>query len=226
VSTEALVLAVSAIIRPTALAALFAILATRDPRRLLIAYLAGGLGFTLAVGALVVVLLQGLATHTASTTSRPLLDVVLGAAALAYAVAAWARWPTPWRFGRGTERPPHEPTWIQRRLQGLTVPGAAGAGVLTHLPGLTYLAALNAIVAASSGTVDGLVQVGVYNVIWFGTAIAALAAATHRPQLARELLGRLVARARAHRRPITVVFFGALGGYLLVTGIVDLAARA
>ncbi|MEU7815897.1 GAP family protein [Pseudonocardia sp. NPDC049154] len=226
-SAEALVLALSAVLRPTALAALFAILASRDPRRLLTAYLVGGLVFTLAVGTLVVVLLQGLNARTATTSSRPVLDVVLGVAALVYAVAALARWQSPWPLSRGTERPPDEPTWMQRRLQGLTVRGAAGAGLLTHLPGLTYLAALNAIVASSSGAVvDGLVQVAVYNAIWFSTAIVALVLAAHRPQLAREVLERLVAWIRAHRRPITVVFFGALGTYLLVTGILDLTTRA
>ncbi|WP_433507990.1 GAP family protein [Pseudonocardia halophobica] len=226
-STEALVLALSAVLRPTALAALFAILASRDPRRLLTAYLVGGLVFTLAVGTLVVVLLQGLNARTATTSSRPVLDVVLGVAALVYAVAALARWRSPWPFSRGTERPPGEPTWMQRRLQGLTVRGAAGAGVLTHLPGLTYLAALNAIVASAAGAVvDGLVQVAVYNAIWFSTAIVALVLAVHRPQVAREVLERLVAWIRARRRPITVLFFGALGAYLVVTGIVDLTTRA
>jgi hypothetical protein len=225
VSTEALLLALSAVVRPTALAALFAILASRDPRRLLTAYLVAGLAFALAVGALVVVLLQGLNARTATTTSRPVLDLVLGLAALAYAVAAWARLPSPWPLSRHGERRPDEPTWMQRRLQGLTVPGAAGAGVLTHLPGLTYLAALNAIVAAASDIVDGLLQVLVYDAIWFSTAIVALVLAVHRPHLARELLERLVAWVRARRRPITVLFFGALGGYLLVTGILDLVHR-
>jgi hypothetical protein len=226
VSTEALLLALSAILRPTALAALFAILASRNPRRLLTAYLVGGLVFTLAIGVLVVVLLQGLNARTATSTSRPVVDVVLGVAALAYAAAAWARLPSPWPFSRGSERPPDEPTWMQRRLQGLTVRGAAGAGVLTHLPGLTYLAALNAIVASASEAVDGVIQVAVYNAIWFSTAIAALVLAAHRPQLAREVLERLVAWIRTHRRPITVLFFGGLGGYLLGTGIAVLVTPA
>ncbi|MFR9801288.1 GAP family protein [Pseudonocardia sp. RS010] len=221
-SPEALVLALSAILRPTALAALFAILASRDPRRLLVAYLAGGLAFTLAVGVLVVVLLQGLNARTSTTTSRPVLDVVLGLAALAYAVAAWARWPSPWPLSRQTERHPDGPSWIQRRLQGLTVPGAAGAGALTHLPGVTYLAALNAVVATASGVVDGVVQVVVYNAIWFSTPALALALATYRPTLAREVLERLVSWILGRRRPITVVFFGLLGGYLLAVGTVNL----
>ncbi|GAA4686195.1 hypothetical protein GCM10023215_22000 [Pseudonocardia yuanmonensis] len=224
-STEALLLACSAIVRPTALAALFAILATRDPRRLLTAYLVTGLVFALAVGALVVVLLQGLNARTSTTTSRPVLDLVLGVAALAYAGAAWARLPSPWPVSRQSERRPDEPSWMQRRLQALTLTGAAGAGVLTHLPGLTYLAALNAIVASASDVVDGLFQVVVYNAIWFSTAIVALVLAVHRPHLARELLERLVGWIRARRRPITVLFFGGLGCYLLVTGIVELVAR-
>ena len=159
-STEALLLALTTVIRPTTLAALFAILATRNPQRLLVAYLVVGAAFSLAVGAVVVVLLQGLISETASSAPRPILDLVLGGAALGYAAAAWAGWAPRRRTvgaaggaaGASTGGPA---AWMQRRLQRLTVRGAAAAGVLTHLPGLVYLAALNAIVGSATDAVDG-----------------------------------------------------------------------
>ena len=52
---------------------------------------------------------------------------------------------------------------MQRRLRHLTPPVAALAGVVTHLPGLVYLAALNAIVGSASGPANGVLQVLVYN---------------------------------------------------------------
>jgi hypothetical protein len=48
--------------------------------------------------------------------------------------------------------------------------GAATAGVLTHLPCLSNLAGLNAIVRSATDILDGLLQVLAYNAIWFSTA--------------------------------------------------------
>ncbi|MCW0213512.1 MAG: GAP family protein [Pseudonocardia sp.] len=218
-STEALLLALSTIVRPTTVAAVFAILATRAPHRLLLAYVVTGAAFSVLVGIVVLVLLRGLVSATASSAPRPILDLVLGGAALGYAGAAWAGWAP-----RRREQPPDQPTWMQRRLQGLTVRGAAFAGALTHLPGLVYLAALNAIVASTTNVFDGLLQIGVYNAIWFSLPVTALLLSFHRPELSRELLERLGAFTRRHRRLLTVLFLGVLGGYLVAAGLTDLAA--
>jgi len=65
-SPEVLLLALSTVIRPTTVAALFAILAQSHPHRLLVAYIVGGLAFSLTVGVAVVVLLRGLAVRHVS----------------------------------------------------------------------------------------------------------------------------------------------------------------
>ena len=87
------------------------------------------------------------------------------------------------------------------------------------MPGLIYLTALNAIAAGSRGTLSELVQVGIYNVIWFSLAIVALAMSVRRPDTASQLLEQLGRWGRQHHRAIMVGFFGVLGGYLLVVGI-------
>jgi hypothetical protein len=215
-STEALLLALTTIVRPTTLGAVFAILATRAPQRLLIAYIVTGAAFSVLVGVVVVVLLRGLVSATSSSAPRPILDLVLGG----YAGAAWAGWAP----RRRSEQPPDEPSWMQRRLRGLTVRGAALAGGLTHLPGLVYLAALNAIVGSTTGVLDGLFQIGVYNAIWFSLPVTALLLSLHRPELSRELLEGLGSFTRRHRRLLTVLFLGVLGGYLVVASVMELAA--
>jgi hypothetical protein len=221
VSTEALLLALSTVVRPTTLAALFAILATRGPQRLLLAYVTAGVAFTLAVGTLVVLLLAGLVSGT-SSGARPILDLVLGGAALGYAGAVWAGWAP-----RRRERPPDSPGWLQRRLASLTPRGAAVAGVLTHLPGLVYLAALNAIAGSTGGhPADGVLQVAVYVAIWFSLPLVALLLYARRPGLPQELLELLGGWSRRHRRVITVLFLGVLGGYLTVAGVADLTVPA
>ena len=222
-SSEAILLALSTVIRPTTVAALFAILAHSHPHRLLVAYIVGGLAFSLTVGAMIVVLLRGVGLVLSSTTSRPVLDIVLGGAALGYASAAWAGW-QPRRSAASS--PAEAPGWMHRHLQDLSVRSAAVAGVLTHLPGVIYLAALNSITGSTTGIVDGLFQVAVYNVIWFSLPIFALLMAQRKPDVTRDLLDRLTRWMMLYRRGIVVVFLVALGGYLVVTGIVDLVHSA
>jgi Sap-like sulfolipid-1-addressing protein len=216
-SAEALVLALTAVVRPTSAAAVAAMLSTERPRRLLVAYLVAGLAFSIAVGTLVVVLLGGLHSTRASSAVHPLFDLVLGVCSLGCAACAWAGWlPRP----RGAA--PERRGWLRRRLVDPTPFGAAVAGVLTHLPGLVYLAALNAIVATTPGVANGLLQVVIYNAIWFSLAIAALVLSVYRPTVSRDLLERALAWLGRHLRVIVVGLFGTLGGYLVVTGALGL----
>lgn len=219
-SIEALVLALTAVIRPTSVAAIVAMLSARHPRRLLATYLFAGLTFSLAVGILVVVSLHGLSSAGPSAAARPALDIALGAGALAYAVGTWTG-VYPRRYAGES---PESATGIRRRLQNLSPSGAAMAGVLTHLPGLVYLAALNAIASSATSPLNGIVQVVVYNAIWFGLPIVALVLSVYRPNVSRDLLDRTMRWSRRHRRELLTVFFGVLGGYLVVTGVVDLTA--
>jgi hypothetical protein len=215
-SIEALVLALTAVVRPTSLAAVVAMLSTRQPQRMLVAYLVAGLAFSLSVGSLVVVLLDGLHSTRASPVVRPVLDLVLGAAALVCAVSARAGW-----FSE-SDGPTARGGWMQHRLENLTRSGAAAAGVLTHLPGLVYLAALNAIAATATRPANGLLQVTIYNAIWYSLAIVVLVLSIRRPALARAMLERIVSWLGSNRRLIIVVFLWALGGYLVVVGVLGL----
>ena len=231
-SPEAVLLALTAVIRPTSAAAVFAMLSSPRPQRLLVAYIVAGLGFSLAVGTLVVVLLGGLQSTRVSSEVRPLLDLVLGICALGGAVSAWIGW-LPRSRPRGpverdsVEGDSAEPdSWLRRRLRDLSPSGAAATGVLTHLPGLIYLAALNAIAASGSGFAGGVLQVVLYNCIWFSLAIVALVLSVYRPTVSREFLERFIAWTRKHLRVILIVSFGAVGGYLVAVGMVGLVGVA
>jgi Sap, sulfolipid-1-addressing protein len=193
-------------------------LATRRPQRLLAVYVAAGLVFSLAVGTLVVVLLGGLHMTRASRAVRPALDLTLGVCALGYAAGAWTGW-----LPRPRGEAPGQDGWMRRRLADLSHSGAAVVGVLTHLPGLVYLAALNAIVHTATSDVGRVLQVVVYNAIWFSLAIVALFLSVHRPDRSRELLERILTWTGRHQRPLVVGFLGALGGYLVLAGGLGLA---
>jgi hypothetical protein len=118
-----------------------------------------------------------------------LVDLLLGVCALAYAATLY--------LGRGPRNripgPATHDGWMRRRLTNLSPQGAAAAGVLTHLPGVVYLAALNAMAASATGPADGMLQVVFYNAIWFSLAILALALSVYRPTAPLELLEPVVA---------------------------------
>jgi hypothetical protein len=219
VSIQALFLSLTTVVRPTTLAAVLAMLAAQRPRQLLGTYIAVGLAFSLSVGLLIIFVLGDVGTDD-QPVHRPIIDIGLGVCCLGYAVLAVSgllRRREPANPGRGA-------TWVHRRLQSLTPRDAGAAGILTHLPGLIYLAALNAISGSQSGPLGHAVQVVIYNVIWFTLAVVALVLSIYRQELAQDLLERLVDVVRRHERTILVGFFGALGAYLVVSGILDLRA--
>jgi hypothetical protein len=213
-SEEALLLALSSVMRPTTLAAVYAMLSRPIARALLRAYLLTGLAFSLLVGVGVVVILHGYTTAALSTFWRALLDIALGAAACGYAIGVGTgrRSARNGKTSRTTAR-------LQRRLDNLTPTRAALIGLVTHLPGLVYLAALNAISASATKPVGAVAQVVTYNVIWYSVAIAALVVSVFRPAAAKVLLEKANAIVRRHGRWIVVTVFGLIGVYLIGKGI-------
>ena len=96
------------------------------------------------------------------STFTAVLDVAFGAAALGFAAG----------LQRGWVEPPHRrdsgaSSRMSRHLRNPSARVSAAAGVGTHLPGLIYLVALNAIASDRPALIDAGVQVAVYNVLWF-----------------------------------------------------------
>jgi hypothetical protein len=109
-------------------------------------------------------------------------------------------------------------------LRQPTLTAAAAAGAATHLPGLFYLVALNAIAAGSPPLGEALVDVLAYNAIWFSVPLAAFVVAGRHAARAHEKIAQVNAWARARERLIVVALFGSVGAYLVVKGIVELAS--
>ena len=108
------------------------------------------------------------------------------------------------------------------RLRRPSLATAATAGVATHLPGLIYLVALNAIAARNPGPATALAQVAIYNVLWFAIPLGALALVLRSPATATAYLNRLTAWARRHQNRLVVALFGALGAYLTAKGLLGI----
>ena len=67
-----------------------------------------------------------------------------------------------------------------------------------------------------------MVQVAIYNALWFAIPLAALALATLRPGRAPEYLDHGASWARAHEQGLVFAMFGLLGAYLTIKGAVQL----
>ena len=115
-----------------------------------------------------------------------------------------------------------EQSAVIRKLRNPSVTTALVAGVATHVPGLFYLLALNAIVAETRSLAADILQVLLFNVIWFGAAIASVVFFLIRPGAARRTLGRVDGWARRHTRVITVLVSAVAGAYLVIRGLTGL----
>jgi Sap, sulfolipid-1-addressing protein len=218
VSLDVIVLALASAPRPAGLAALYALLSASHPQRVLVAYVAGGFLFSVAIGVIVVAAFDGAGIEYGGNTVQYLIELLAGVAALGFAAGVWsgrAQLPS-----RGESRA--EQSAMIRRLGHPSVGTAAVAGIATHLPGFFYLLALNAIVAERRGLVDDIVQVLVFNAIWFGAAIASVVYLMIRPGAARRTMLRASSWARRHARGTTITVFAAVGVYLSVNGAAGL----
>jgi hypothetical protein len=213
VSTEALALAVVSIIRPTTAAAVWAMLVGSRPRRLLAVYLLAGMAVSLSVGIAVVLVAGGALSGRSGFHFRAAVLLLLGTTALLGAVGirlGWAR-----RFRKDV------PTTV-RHQRRLSPAGAAVTGVVTHLPGVFYIAALGAISATSAAAPGAVVQVFVYNIVWFAPAIVALGAALTGTIPSGDRLAGVVAWGRVHEDLILVIVFAGVGVWLIIKGVAEL----
>ena len=146
---EILLLALASTIRPTSLAATTAIMAHQSRRRLMFAYVVGGLAFTIAFGVLVVGAFHGIHVNRSGGRTQGWIDIAGGAVLCAFGVAVLKG-----RIHRhkGHDAPTVRGSWAAGLSRRLTVRSAALAGPLTHIPGIFYVLALNLIVAHNPKT--------------------------------------------------------------------------
>lgn len=216
---EIFLLALASTVRPTSMAAVSALLSRDARRRLLLAYVAGGLAFTIFFGLVVVLVFHGIHLNAGSGSTKAVADIVGGVLAVLFGFAVLAG-----VVGRREPRPPRagRENWMARWDRRLTVRVAALVGPLTHLPGIFYLIALNVIVASNPSLPGGVIAVGAYNAIWFAVPIAALVLCLVDPDRARIVVLAVGAWTKEHSRTILIVASFVVGVALIVRGIVAL----
>jgi Sap, sulfolipid-1-addressing protein len=212
---EILLLALASTVRPTSLAAVTALLSHESRRRLMFAYIAGGLAFTIAFGVLVVGVAHGIHLHSGDNHTRGVADIIGGVVALLFGVVVLVRHP---QRHSVDDVPGTQAKWLERLDRRLTIRTAAIAGPLTHLPGLFYLVALNLIVAHNPRIPGGLIAVLIYDVIWFALPIIALALCIVRPAAARGVVATVANWTAKRSRAVVLVTSFGVGTALVIRG--------
>jgi len=219
VIVELILLALASTIRPTSLAAVYAILSGDAPRRLLTAYVAAGAAFTITVGLIVLLAFDGIQTQPGSGRAKGIAEVAGGVVALAFGVLVL----TGRVLGARPDDAPRPPgRWAALRERRLTFRGAVLAGPATHIPGLFYLIALNLIAAYQADAPRAVVQVLLYNALWFALPLAALAICIADPDAARRMIAAMEAWTREHTRQILLTASFVVGAALVVRGVLAL----
>lgn len=221
---EPLVLGLFSGLRPgTSLAAVLALLKTREPERPLFFFTAAGFAWSWAIGVLVVGAFHGANVALGGSTFTGVLDVAFGSAALGFGAGLQRGWVQPTRLRSSTRPGQGTASRVSRRLRNPSTRVAAAAGVATHFPGLIYLAALNAIASERPSPVGVGLRVAIYDALWFLIPLASLALVLVRPGAALIYLEDATAWVRRHEHAVLVAGSLALGGYLVVKGVVTLA---
>lgn len=209
---EIIVLAMASTVRPTSLAAVYALLAQDSRRGLLLAYVIAGLVFTIAFGLIVVYALHGIHLSSGTDRAKGVAELIGGVAALLFGVGLLT--------GRIQRRHAHEAPEARGRMAAmldgrLTTRTAVFAGPATHIPGLFYILALNVIVAHNPRLPKGMLAVMTYNAVWFALPIIALVLCILQPAAARDVIGSVERWASEHSREI-LTWVSLLAGTVLV----------
>jgi Sap, sulfolipid-1-addressing protein len=224
---DVFVIAVVAAIDAGLLAAAVVMLGRPRPARQLLAYLIGGMGFSIIIGLLIVLGLHGSSVlREPDKSTRAIIEVVAGALLIVIAAAVLSgrrvQWHPRRRRKRGAEHPQRQS--LQDRALGhdsLWIAWAAGAAYswpgAEYLAGLALLAKLNASPGVNVAAILG------FNVVMFALIELPLLGLALLPDRTRALTEKLNAWMTAHRRTLSVIVAGAGGAYLLVSGLTDLS---
>jgi hypothetical protein len=219
ITIELILLALVTAVRPTAIAAVYALVSAPSPRRLMSAYVAAGLAFTITFGLIVILAFKGIQINSGSSRTTAIAEIIGGALALvAGALVVTGRI----RARAPAEEPKLSGRWSTVLDRHLTTRAAAIAGPATHIPGVFYVIALDLIVASQPRVSEAVILVVVYNAVWFAVAIVAMALCIANPATARGVIETIQSSARRHARPIILVIWFGVGSALLIRGLTAL----
>jgi hypothetical protein len=221
---QVFVFAVVAALDAGLLAAAVVLLGRPRPARQLLAYLIGGMGLSIVFGLVIVLALHGTKLQLHRST-QAVIELAAGTLLVVVAVAVGAGRKLQWhprRSRRGDAKRPQHQSLYERAVGHDSVWIAWAAGALYSVPGAYYLAGLALLVKAGAPTVTDVFAVLGFNVIMFALIELPLLGFVLAPERTRSLTGKLSRWMTKHRRILIVSVTGAVGIYLLVSGVSDL----
>jgi hypothetical protein len=227
------VLALSAMLNPSLLAAVTVMLLLPDPKRLMFGYLLGAYLTSITLGLLIVFLLpDSSSTSTARHTISPVEDIVVGLLALTIAFVLRTGRDQPLRDRRRekkdakleAKRQAGKPTEsLHLRMLGKGDPRVTFAvGAVLSIPGVSYLAALHRIHKLDEGTVPTVLLVVAFCVIQQALLETPLLGYAFAPDRAQSTVTRFKAWFARSGRTVAVIGAAAIGVALVARGVITL----
>jgi hypothetical protein len=222
--SEVFAIALVAALDAGLLAAAVALLGRPRPARQLGAYLIGGMGLSIIFGLVIVLGLHGAKLELGEPT-QGIIEVAAGSLLLLVAIAMLVGRSPQWHPRKAKPRDedrPARPSLHDRALGNDSVWIAWAAGAAYSVPGAYYLAGLALLVKLNGSVATNVLAVLGFNVVMFALIELPLIGLVVAPARARSLTEKLNVWMAAHRRTLIVIVAGAVGVYLLVSGITDL----
>ena len=211
-------LALLSAVSPTILAVVIVVLHRPNPRRLLLAYLIGGMLTSIAIGFAVVGSLNSSNLLSGNNPATdPIVNFTVGILAfvVAYVLATDRDAALEQRRReRRAARPQRDP-WSERVMSRGNAPIAFAVGVALNLPGAFYLVALKDIAQGQNGIGAQALAIVLFNLIMFVLAEAPLLGYSFAPETTRVKVEALNAWMAGHARQIVIAVAIAAGIYLV-----------
>lgn len=224
-TVEMILLGLFSGLRPgTSTVAVLALLKGHKPARALLFFTVAGFVFIWVIGVLVVLAFHGADRAAGGSTLSSLLDVALGAAAVGFGVGMHRGWVNPALHRSPSAESTGRTARLTERLSNPSAAIAAATGALTHLPGVVYLLALNAIATQEPPVTAAGLEVALYAVLWLLVPLVSLILVIVRPRAALLYLERATAWVRRHEHAVLVVGSLVIGVYFVVKGTVGLVS--
>jgi Sap-like sulfolipid-1-addressing protein len=221
-------LALAAAVFPTLIACVAIIISRPEPRRLLVAFYAGGMIVSIGAG---IVLLDafkggGSVVGNSSSSPNPGTSIVTGLLALALGwLMASGRGHAllnRWRSRHPSRREKKEkegPSWAERRLDQANVGVAFATGAAINLPGPFYVLALGDIATGGYARATELGLILLFNLIMFLLIEVPLAGYLLRPERTAEQVAKLAIWLNGNGLRVMGGLVGLVGVSLVVQGL-------
>jgi hypothetical protein len=221
---QVFVIAVVSALDAGLLTASVVLLGRPQPVRQLGAYLIGGMGFSIIFGLVIVLALHGANLRIGRSTQGG-IEVAVGALLIVIAVAEWSGRKMQWhprRARKTADDHPERQSLKDRALGHDSLWIAWAAGAVYSAPGAYYLAGLALLAKQKVSVTTIVLAILGFNLIQFALIELPLLGLVLLPDRTRSLTERFNNWMTAHRRIVIVIIAGAIGTYLLVTGLGDL----